>query len=115
MCGGTDLVLRPTESTSPADWIGIDCLTSADCQAGLRCCAFAELTHCAAECEESEACVPGLTESCHAGSRCEASDSRSLPSPPSISLSAFNNARAFSMPPSESTKSRAFTLNGSSR
>jgi hypothetical protein len=60
-----------------ADWLGIGCLSSQDCEAGTKCCAFGELTYCGASCEEHEACVPGQPETCHAGSRCEAAGYRS--------------------------------------
>jgi hypothetical protein len=59
------------------DWIGIECLTTEDCPAGLSCCIAAEITHCAAECEEHEACVLERPTTCHAGSKCVASSSRS--------------------------------------
>lgn len=59
------------------DRIGIECLTSEDCGKGLRCCKSSELTHCAAECDEHEACVPNRAGTCHAGSKCEASSARS--------------------------------------
>jgi hypothetical protein len=61
-----------------ADLIGIDCLDTRDCQSGLTCCSFGDqLTHCAMSCLEHEACAPDRADACHAGSRCEESDSRS--------------------------------------
>jgi hypothetical protein len=59
------------------DWIGIECLTSEDCPRGLRCCDAGSINHCSTECENHEVCVPGRAETCHAGSNCEKSGSRS--------------------------------------
>lgn len=59
------------------DWIGIECLTTLDCPEKHRCCATGEVNHCALECEDHEACVPGGPETCHAGSKCRPSDTRS--------------------------------------
>jgi hypothetical protein len=58
------------------DWIGIECLTSADCSNNELCCASGfEVTfnHCAAECEIHEACMPSLggTGGCRKGFNCE--------------------------------------------
>jgi hypothetical protein len=58
------------------DWIGIECLSSADCPEGVRCCATEGdpgLNHCANECEAHEACVPTGPRTCHAGSTCSPS------------------------------------------
>jgi hypothetical protein len=61
-----------------ADYIGIDCLDTKDCQSGLTCCAFGDqITHCATSCVEHEACTPDRADACHAGSRCEPFGTRS--------------------------------------
>jgi hypothetical protein len=61
-----------------ADYIGIDCLDTKDCPSGLTCCAVGDqITHCATSCMEHEACSLHRADACHAGSRCEASDTRS--------------------------------------
>ena len=57
------------------DWMGIECRTSAECPSSQSCCAVSDetlgFTHCAAQCEESVACVPGAAHGCREGFRCQ--------------------------------------------